>query len=98
MAGCSCSGPRPARDDDDSIKDLSEEDIARFGSECDAGYACADCGADLYDDAEVCPKCGAFQMAEDRAGARLRSPFLKSRVLTILVGTVLILAFLRWVL
>lgn len=35
----------------------SEEDLRRFGSET---AHCPDCGAEVWDSAEVCPKCFAY--------------------------------------
>ena len=41
----------------------SEADIERFG---DAIQKCPECKSELYDDAEVCWKCGHAMMAADR--------------------------------
>ncbi|MDX9912663.1 MAG: zinc-ribbon domain-containing protein [Phycisphaerales bacterium] len=54
--------PRDARrtgPHDDELEDLdpegpSADDLERFGSEF---HTCPNCGAEVYDQAEVCPKC-----------------------------------------
>jgi hypothetical protein len=38
-------------------EDPSEEDVERFSSET---AFCPDCGAEIWDSAEVCPKCFAY--------------------------------------
>jgi hypothetical protein len=48
--------PRMAHDDDDALDEgPSEEDLERFGS---ATQTCPECGTELYDDVELCWKCG----------------------------------------
>ena len=37
----------------------SADDIRRFGGDDRSGY-CPDCSALIYDDADVCPSCGAY--------------------------------------
>jgi hypothetical protein len=55
-----CCTPRkgpPLRPDEDP----SPEDIARFGSDT---VPCRGCGADIYDEADWCHKCGRAQRAD----------------------------------
>jgi predicted nucleic acid-binding Zn ribbon protein len=62
----------------------SDEDIERFG---DATVACPECGASLYDDAQVCYKCGHALGGEDKQGPRARPVALVIIVLVILALT-----------
>ena len=48
---------------DELDEEPSEEDIERFGG---ATQKCPECGTELYDDVEVCWKCGRALMAGDR--------------------------------
>ncbi len=57
--GCGC-GPGETCDDMDNEM-LSDADLARFGRESDYGNSCAECGMELYEDAAMCPECGAMQ-------------------------------------
>ena len=38
----------------------SPEDLRRFGEEAETWGYCPECGAKVYDDADVCPKCFAW--------------------------------------
>jgi hypothetical protein len=40
-------------------EDPLPEDIRRFGGDHDTGF-CPDCGAEVHDDADICPRCFAF--------------------------------------
>ena len=44
-------------DDDSFDEDPSIEDVERLDHEC--AY-CPDCGAEIWDAAEICPKCRAY--------------------------------------
>jgi uncharacterized protein (DUF983 family) len=54
--------PRPRRDEADEFP--SEQDIERFS---DVTVDCPECGTRMYDDAEVCWKCGHAVMGARRA-------------------------------
>jgi len=69
----------------------SEDDLARFD---DTSARCDQCGAEMYDDAEMCPKCGAFQIRGPEGDTR--NPFRKYRVLMVVVVALLLLSFLYW--
>ena len=45
----------PRRDEGPSL-----DDLRRFGSEADTTGYCPECGAEVYDDADACPKCFAW--------------------------------------
>ncbi len=60
--GCGC-GPGETCDDMDNEM-LSEADLARFGGDADFGIACHECGEELYEDAQMCTRCGAFQQEQ----------------------------------
>ena len=72
----------------------SEEDIARFGSET---VPCAGCGAEIYDEAEWCHKCGRAQRAagdadDGEGGAARGVPVWVMVTAGVVVGGVLIAA------
>lgn len=78
---------------DDDDEGPSAEDLRRFGGD---ETICEDCGASLYDDVDLCPECGTFQISPeltDRCGpARMmRNPW----VLTIVV-LMLVYAMVSW--
>jgi predicted nucleic acid-binding Zn ribbon protein len=53
--------------------DDSEDDYAGFdtsGEDEDATLPCPACGAEIYDDAERCPKCGHYLSREDQPRAK----------------------------
>ena len=79
---CGCGPDRgPMRDDEGP----SEADIERFSS---ATRACPDCKSEVYDDAEVCWKCGHT----------FGGPNKMSVGLTVLVGVVVVAFVVVWVL
>lgn len=80
----------PFRPDPD--EDPSEEDQARFGEDrVSTGY-CPDCGAQVFDDADVCPRCFAFIAGEIRAkpkgGGFFREQWKVLLVLALIFGMV----------
>lgn len=52
----------------------SAEDLARFNRDDAGGLSgtvkCQQCRKEIFDDAEVCPYCGTFQLREARRGRR----------------------------
>jgi hypothetical protein len=86
--------PRHTRDDDDE-NDEEDDDYgdAGYGDDDDEAETvpCPHCGAEVYENAEQCPRCGKYLSAEDRPPTR-PSGF---------VGVMLVLALLAalvWVL
>lgn len=60
----------PDDDDDDDFGDESDED---YGDDEDAETVpCPHCGADVYENAEQCPRCGKYLSAEDAPPSRPR--------------------------
>jgi predicted nucleic acid-binding Zn ribbon protein len=51
--------------DDEEDDGPSDEDIKDLGEEHQTA-ACPNCGAEIYDDAEKCPKCGQYVTREFR--------------------------------
>lgn len=94
--GCGC-GPGSTCDDmDDEMP--SEADLARFGD--DYGITCQECGEELYEDAAVCPQCGAFQVEAYRNELAGQAegfgwPSL-SRLIIPVVIVLLVLVFALW--
>ena len=73
--------PRPRRDEADEYP--SEEDIERFG---DVTVDCPECGTRMYDDAEVCWKCGHAVMG----GRKGRVPLWAVIAGVALIGAMLV--------
>ncbi len=75
-------------------EDPSSEDLERFGGET---AFCPACGAQMWDQAEICPRCGAWT-----AGPGHRTPLEAGRrrrvivVVSLLAAAALLLALLRW--
>lgn len=53
------------RDREEDVDEPQAADLERFGSET---MACPKCGAEVYDEAEWCHKCGHVMGEGDRAG------------------------------
>jgi hypothetical protein len=74
-------------------EDPGSEDIDRFSSET---ACCPDCGAEIWDQAEVCPSCYAYLggnvISRTPAQARFRRKWI------VLVAILLLLAFVLWML
>jgi hypothetical protein len=71
----------------------SSEDIARFDHE---SAFCPDCGAEIWDQADVCPKCFAY-LGGDTSRRQPMGTWFQRRW-TLLVVIVLLLAMLAWLL
>ena len=71
-------------------EDPSPEDIERFGDDRDTGY-CPSCGAEIWDEAELCPKCGQFITAPSH-----RRPHERRRRTTLIVIVVVVM-LLAWI-
>lgn len=84
--------PRHHADDEDDADDSGEYGAYDDDGDDDAETVpCPHCGADVYEDAEQCPRCGKYLSAEDRPPSRPRG----------WVGVVMVLALLAaiiWVL
>ncbi|MFG0252563.1 MAG: hypothetical protein ACF8NJ_06790 [Phycisphaerales bacterium JB038] len=79
---------------DDHYDDLdpegpSAEDLERFSRADASGESgtvrCQDCRREIFDDADVCPHCGAFQ---------LRKASKRGRIVIAIVALIVLLAFL----
>ena len=57
-----CPGPRDCNDFDPEREGVDEADLARFGGDADndddSESRCPECGAGMYHDAALCPRCG----------------------------------------
>ena len=71
----------------------SPDDIARFDHE---SAFCPDCGAEIWDQADVCPKCFAY-LGGDTSRHPPMDAWLRHRW-TLLIIFALILAMLAWLL
>jgi uncharacterized protein (DUF983 family) len=80
--------PRRPIDPDELDESPSEEDLERFG---DVTQKCPECGTELYDDVEVCWKCGHALMS----GPTTRTPAALIVVLIVVMVVVLTLVFSR---
>jgi len=60
----------PRYEDDD--EDADDDDYGDDGGDDAETVACAHCGADVYEDAEQCPRCGKYLSAEDAPPTRPR--------------------------
>lgn len=83
---CNC-GPQcgPDRDIDEGP---DEADIARFGSET---VPCPECGAEVYDEAEWCHKCG--RVMADPAAAKGAKPWVLLTVAGLVAAIALFVVF-----
>jgi hypothetical protein len=79
----------PTRHDDDRDEGPSDEDLARFGDE--TGF-CPDCGARVWDQADVCPVCFAYIGGE--TSRRPRAVSAHRRIVVTLVVIALLLSAL----
>jgi hypothetical protein len=75
--------------DDDIDEGPSGEDLEKFGDET---VRCRECGADVWDEAEMCPKCGA---AMERGEVTLK-PWVKWTAIALLVLIALWVVTLVW--
>lgn len=80
--GC-CGGPRCAADFDGDREGLSEEDLCRFGGD---EAECPHCGAEMYADATLCPRCGMAVGDPPRRGGK--------RIVLMLIGVIALITFL----
>ena len=53
-------------------------------------YECADCGAEIIEDAEQCPKCGKYLSAEDSPGSGKSGAWWVIMVLLLLATLMLV--------
>lgn len=62
--------------------------MPRRDADDDDTIPCPHCGADVYDDAEQCPRCGMYLSAEDRPAAP-RPMFVTVMLVLALVAAVM---------
>jgi predicted nucleic acid-binding Zn ribbon protein len=85
------TGRRDEHEEDGTDEGPSSEDVRRFA----AGEAfCPDCGAEIHDQAEVCPKCYAY-LAGETSRFRPAERDLRGRFIALTV-VALILVLLGW--
>ena len=72
--------------DDDQEDDPAEADL-------DENYftECSECGASIYEDAEICPSCGSFQISDTRPWSH--KPYWKLGVVLSILAIVSMLLF-----
>lgn len=60
--------------DDDDFDDDYEDDLEvdELDDESDAHYVCPLCGAEVYDDANVCPACGDYMVPKMVIGSDVK--------------------------
>ncbi|MBN9523389.1 zinc-ribbon domain-containing protein [bacterium] len=85
--------PRHTRHDPDDDEDDDDYGDAGYGDDDDDAETvpCPHCGAEVYEGAEQCPRCGKYLSAEDRPSARPSGFVIVMMVLALL-------AALMWVL
>ena len=77
-------------DPDDPDDDLDVLDEGEDADQSDTGY-CPDCGAEIYDAADVCPKCFTWINGETvRHPKARRRERIRGIVVWILIGTMLL--------
>lgn len=74
-------------------EDPSSEDIERFSGE---EAHCPDCGAEIWDQAEICPKCYAYLGGNTSSRPPLQN-WLQRRWYVV-VAVIVIIAMLSWLL
>lgn len=75
---------------DDRDDDFDDDDEVAFDEDDDPTVACPHCHRDVYDDAEQCPRCGAYLSHEDRPWVR--------KPAWVVVGVCICLAIVyRWI-
>lgn len=76
----------------------SPEDIERFSH---GGGYCPDCGAEVFDDADVCPSCGTWitgdVLSEPPEAREIRGRVRLVVVLATLFAFLTVLGLMRWV-
>ena len=61
------------QDEDERDEDPTDEDVARF-SKPSSVRRCHECGADVSEVSDICPKCRAYQFDEDENQPARRRP------------------------
>jgi uncharacterized paraquat-inducible protein A len=77
----------PRYEDDD---DEDDDDYGDDGGDDAETVPCPQCGADVYEDAEQCPRCGKYLSAED-------APPTRPRGWVAIVMVLALLAAVMWV-
>lgn len=93
--GCSCGGPQFTPEDLDHELP-SEADMARFGYDADVATQCAECSEEIYDDCEVCPHCGAFQIRSSESIGGKATSTRWSRMSRVAFPTVVVLVLVAF--
>lgn len=87
----------PFRPDED--EDPSDEDQVRFGEQAEETGTCPDCGAEIYDNADICPKCFAYIGGDTLAKlptGRPRGRFHKQWIILLVVLLIVSLLWADW--
>ncbi|MSQ90954.1 MAG: hypothetical protein EXS01_06135 [Phycisphaerales bacterium] len=69
-------------DDESKDEDPTAEDQRRFSRPINA--RCSDCGAEIFDDADICPRCHCF-LWDGSGAARARAPGTWRRISIVLM-------------
>jgi len=72
-------------------EDPSEEDIERFSGET---AFCPDCGAEVWDEAEVCPECHAYLGGNSSSKPPVQAWFQRKWIAVVIILLVIALVFL----
>jgi hypothetical protein len=73
-------------DEDELDEGPSDEDIERFGGET---ALCPDCGAPIWDSAEVCPKCYAYVGGDTGRETAAQAQFRQKSTLLLIIMLVI---------
>jgi hypothetical protein len=89
--------PRASDDDEEELDEgPSDEDVRRFSRS--RTRPCQECGAPVHDEADICPRCHAFQWESERVrGGALARRTIRFAVVLAVVLTALALSGLLFV-
>jgi hypothetical protein len=88
-----------SRDDDWTDADSTDGDAGRDGGDGDCTGYCPDCGAEVYDDADVCPKCFTWlngETARHPPSTARRRERTRAIVVWITIAAILVGAGILW--
>ncbi|MSR27970.1 MAG: hypothetical protein EXS03_00110 [Phycisphaerales bacterium] len=76
----------PRHDEEERDEDPSDDDIVRFSRA--STRPCQECGQDVSEDSDICPKCRAFQLDEHSGDARARGSATRSLRFAVVIAVI----------